>query len=215
MALTVQGFFNGVGPANPMTATGLPKIYFSWYINGAPANVAFTNPLGVKYNCTTGNVASFDLTNNQPTIGGTFALTPASPCTVGQTPPAITVAMLSNCNLNGNGTTLLPAISGMPTIVNGFPDPYNAGGSHAGVPDPIPTPSPTAASTSPTTAAPTASSQATNAPAKLENVLTPDQVNYLLIAVGVVGAGLVGAGIFVAVKKHKRGVAQQVTSIML
>jgi len=125
LTMGVQVYVNGIGPNPPMAETGLPTIQFSWFINGAAANATLASAFGVTDVTSSANLVSFTLEDDQSSIGGTFAV---GACTQGQTLPAITVSMSSNSFIVGQGfAPTIPAVSGVPHIVNGFPAANNAG----------------------------------------------------------------------------------------
>jgi hypothetical protein len=150
LSMGVQTFVNGIGPSQPMAETGLPTIQFSWFINGAPAAATLTGAFGAANVASSGNVVSFSLQDDQPSIGGTFAI---GTCTAGQALPAITVSMTSTTFINGQGVPpTIPAVSGVPHIVNNFPAANNAGSTFNGGATTVPA---TVAPTVPATVAPT------------------------------------------------------------
>jgi hypothetical protein len=125
LTLNVQAYVNGIGPNLPMAETGLPTIKMSWFIAGAASAATLTNAFNVANVSSNANVISFTLEDDQPSIGGTFQV---GTCTQGQTVPAITVSMTSNTFIVGQGVPpTIPAVSGVPHIVNGFPAANNAG----------------------------------------------------------------------------------------
>eukprot|EP00475_Leptophrys_vorax_P012874 TRINITY_DN19245_c0_g1_i2.p1 TRINITY_DN19245_c0_g1~~TRINITY_DN19245_c0_g1_i2.p1 ORF type:complete len:475 (-),score=106.97 TRINITY_DN19245_c0_g1_i2:98-1360(-) len=157
--MTVNVYVNGSGPHAPMAETGLPTIKLSWFVNGAAANATLTNSFNVANVVSSNNIVNFDLMDDQPSIGGTFAV---GTCTQGQTQPAITVAMSSSTFIIGQGFTnpTIPAVNGIPSIVNQFPAANNAGGS-TGTSVGSNTLTPTAATTIPPTVATTRAPTAT------------------------------------------------------
>jgi hypothetical protein len=186
LSMTVQGYFNGVGPSQPMAETGLPTIKMSWFINGAAATATLTSSFNVANPASSGNTVSFDLMDDQPNIGGTFAV---GTCTNGQTQPAITVAISSSTFINGVGISPnIPAVSGVPHIVNAFPAANNAGGSTGG-----------AAASTP---APTGTAQGHAATTSTSGGMTSSQLG---LTIGLVIGATLFVGAIIAVIKYKRG----------
>jgi hypothetical protein len=164
LSMGVQTFVNGIGPSQPMAETGLPTIQFSWFINGAPATATMTGAFGAANVVNSGNTVSFSLQDDQPSIGGTFAI---GTCTAGQALPAITVSMTSTTFINGQGVPpTIPAVSGVPHIVNNFPAANNGGSVFNGA---------TVAPTVPATVAPTtaAATVAPTVPATVPVTVAP------------------------------------------
>jgi len=176
LTLNVQVYVNGVGPNPPMAETGLPTIQFSWFIAGAAANATLTNAFNVANVVSTGNAVSFSLEDDQPSIGGTFAV---GTCTQAQTLPAITVSMTSNSFIVGQGVAPnIPAVSGVPHIVNGFPAANNAG------------------SVFDQDANPTATSSSSSS--------SSSQTPLIAAAIGIVAFGCVAGLAVVGIRRHKQ-----------
>nr|WAU17043.1 endo-beta-1,4-glucanase [Orciraptor agilis] len=96
----------------------------NWFLNGAAAPVTVQGTFNVGSPTTSGNTFTFSLQDDQPSIGGTISLTPTTPCTFASTAPAITVNFNTNQFINGVGTIAegqgkIPAVSALPTIING------------------------------------------------------------------------------------------------
>jgi hypothetical protein len=182
LTMNVFGYFNGVGPSQPMAETGLPTIKMAWFINGVAAPATLTSSFNVGNVASSGNVVSFSLLDDQPTIGGTFAV---GTCTQGQTLPTITVSMTSNSVINGVGVTPnIPAVSGVPHIVNGFPAANNGGSVF----------------NQDITTDTTASSPASSA----------DQTPFVIAGVGMVAFGLVAFVAAVGMKRYKQRKTQDI-----
>jgi endoglucanase len=97
-------------------------INMAWFINGQAAPVSVSNTFNVGSSTTSGNVWSFALEDDQPNIGGTIML---GSCTQGATAPSITASFSCNTFINGVGTIAegqgnIPAVSALPTVVNGL-----------------------------------------------------------------------------------------------
>ena len=115
----IRGSVNGVAFTMPMTEIGLPIMNMNWFVNGSPANPLVVlqtfNVDGSTING--GNTWTFQLKNDQPTIGaGTITL---GPC-IQRGIYTITVTLSTNSFINGLGVPNLgiPIASGVPVIVN-------------------------------------------------------------------------------------------------
>eukprot|EP00475_Leptophrys_vorax_P010330 TRINITY_DN1694_c0_g1_i2.p1 TRINITY_DN1694_c0_g1~~TRINITY_DN1694_c0_g1_i2.p1 ORF type:complete len:232 (-),score=51.61 TRINITY_DN1694_c0_g1_i2:392-1087(-) len=195
--MTIQVFVNGSGPAIPMAETGLPTIQMHWFINGSSAITAtITGAFNVANPGSSGNVITFDLMDDQPSIGGTIAV---GTCAQTDTQPAIAVFLNSDTFIVGQGTATLPAVSAVPQIVNGF----NAAN--------VATSAGTSGGTT-TTTAPTTSTGATTAPTTSTGKAATSTTSTGLSSGGkagiaifvVVGVFGIGAG-FIYYKKKQSG----------
>eukprot|EP00475_Leptophrys_vorax_P016667 TRINITY_DN2315_c0_g1_i1.p1 TRINITY_DN2315_c0_g1~~TRINITY_DN2315_c0_g1_i1.p1 ORF type:complete len:371 (-),score=76.48 TRINITY_DN2315_c0_g1_i1:21-1133(-) len=155
LTFSVYDYINGSGPFEPMTDTGLPTIDMKWFVSGAASTyVNVSQTFNIANVTSSGNVVSFELEDNQPSIGGKFS---TGNCTSGQTQPSITVMFSTNSYIVGLGSSnpAVAAISGIPTIVNDFPASNNAGGSVGSFTSISPTAAPTAQPTVAPTLQPT------------------------------------------------------------
>ena len=100
----------------PAAETGLPVIDMSWYVNGSPVNVTSLNTFNIDPVSYSGNVWSFGLLDDQPSVGGTVQL---GNCVQGQK-YSIQASFSTNSFITGMGIPQLniPAVSGIPTIQN-------------------------------------------------------------------------------------------------
>eukprot|EP00475_Leptophrys_vorax_P012873 TRINITY_DN19245_c0_g1_i1.p1 TRINITY_DN19245_c0_g1~~TRINITY_DN19245_c0_g1_i1.p1 ORF type:complete len:493 (-),score=135.20 TRINITY_DN19245_c0_g1_i1:53-1531(-) len=211
LSLTVQVIVNGLTPMQPMAETGLPTLDFAWFVSGAAATATLTNSFNVANPTSNGNVVSFTLMDDQPNVGGTFAV---GTCTQGQTQPPITVKISSTSFIVGQGLAnpVVPAVSGVPTIVNNFPAANNAGGSVGSAAAAAPTAAPTTTTgTIPHTAAPTVAgvtqSPTAVAPGQVAATTTggtSTQSSSVGIGVGVVAAVVVIGGAFFGVRRYRK-----------
>jgi hypothetical protein len=226
LTITVQVYVNGVGPLNPMTETGLPTIQMQWFKNGNAVSSFLLNPFNVgnPTNGTNVTAITYSLLNDQGSIGGTFQV---GMCLTTQTQPPITVNINTNTFVTGTGvagnTPAVPAVSGVPFIVNNFNAANNAGGTLTATaapttaPTAAPTTAPTVAPTTAPTAAPTSAtggsggSSSTSAPTQAAQAnaqsattkkLTQGQI--VGIAAGGAGAAVVLAASVFLIRRYKK-----------
>ena len=114
----VKGSVNGVPFNLPMSEIGLPIINMNWFVNGNPANqLVVARPFNIDGTTTSNNIWTFQLQNDQSTIGaGTITL---GPCIQG-TVYTITVSFSTKSFIVGVGVPGLkiPPASGIPVIIN-------------------------------------------------------------------------------------------------
>jgi hypothetical protein len=112
---------DGLPSQSPMQETGLPIIDMNWFLNNQPVPITVLFTYNVDNSLFENNVWSFQLRDDQPTIGGTVSL---GTCVVNQ--QNITASFSSKTFIEGQGFSDLgiPVVSGYPIITNNL-SPYN------------------------------------------------------------------------------------------
>ena len=116
----IKGSVNGIPFNLPMAEIGLPVINMNWFVNGNPANLlTVLQTFNIDGSVTNGNMWTFQLKNDQPTIGaGTITLGPCTQANLGTM--IITASFSSTSFIVGVGVPGLriPPASGVPMIMN-------------------------------------------------------------------------------------------------
>ncbi|KAI9332707.1 hypothetical protein DFJ73DRAFT_781119 [Zopfochytrium polystomum] len=145
--LQVSTNVNGIHDYQPMGETGLPTIDMSFFVNGNPAKGPLAAPSTFnvgKSEVVQNNVWRFTLCDDCPHPGGIIQF---DSCTQGAALPAVSAAFATTSFINGQGLPNgadggppVPAVSGVPTLVNKLPAAFvaaNGGGGNA-APNPQP-----------------------------------------------------------------------------